>query len=109
MVRLQRQTSFLTAAFIAVALAVSGLASGWYLMSGTLVSVRSRAQSSAPGSSEVAYGATWAEVYLASLVAAMVLLLFAAKGTRRWCLAIVVVAALLGVWLGLVAVDRVGA
>jgi hypothetical protein len=110
MVRLQRQTSFFTAALVAIALAGSGLACGWYLMSGTLTSVSAKPESGgSPGLTEVAYGAVWGKVYLTSLLAGLVLVTFAAKGTRLWCSAAIVAAALVGLLLGVLAIDWVGA
>lgn len=109
MVRLQRRTTFLTLLLIVVSTVAGGLGFGWYATSGMLVSIGASSASPPPGASEIAYGVTWAKVYLASLLAGVVLIVFAAKRTRLICLMGIFLAALVSPFLAIVAVDWVGA
>ena len=109
MVRLQRRTSLLTLLLVVVCLAAGGLGFGWYLTSGMIMSLGASSASTAPGSGDIAYGLTWATVYLAALFAGLLLIVFAAKGTRLICLAGTLLAALAGPFIAVVAVDLVGA
>ena len=102
MVRLQRRTSLATAAFVALSLAAAGAGSGWYMASGVAMSIGSSPTQSA-GLNAIEYGVVWVQAYLASLLATLLLIGIAAKGTRLICLAITLPFALAGPLLALVA------
>ena len=109
MICLQRRTSLLTLLLVVVSLAAGGLGFGWYLTSGMIMSLGASSASSSPGSGDIAYGLAWATVYLAALLAGLLLIVFAAKGTRVMCLVGTLIAALAGPFIAVVAVDLVGA
>ena len=109
MVRLQRRTSLLTLLLVVVSLSAGGLGFGWYVTSGMVLSVGVTSGNPSPGLGEVAYGLAWAKVYLSTLFAGLVLIVFAAKGTRLICLVGTLLAALAGPLIAVVAVDWVGA
>jgi len=98
-----------TLLLVALSLVIGGLGFGWYVTSGVLMSIGTTNASSPPGTAEVAYGGAWAQVYLASLLAGLVLIIFAAKGTRIICSLAIVLAAVAGPLLAVAAVDWVGA
>jgi len=109
MVRLQRRTSLATLTLVALSLLLGGLGFGWYVTSGMLMSIGTTTVRPPPGAAAVAYGGAWAQVYLASLLAGLVLIIFSAKGTRAICSVAIVLAALAGPLLAVAAVDLVGA
>lgn len=94
MVRLQRKTSFLCLLLIVVSLAAAGLGFGWYVMSGLVASIGTPSAEPLTGSNEITYGIVWTRVYLASLAAGLLLIVFSAKGTRLICLTGILLAAL---------------
>ena len=109
MARLQRRTSILTLVLVIVSLTAGGMGCGWYMESGIVTAVGAPSGNPSSGSSEMAYGLVWAQVYLASLLASLVLVVFAARGLRLVCFATTVLAALAGPFLAVFASDLVGA
>ena len=109
MIRLQRRTSFLTTALIAVALLSGGFGFGLYLASGMATSIQASSAQPTLGQDQISYGLVWGQVFLASVVAAAVLIAFSAKGTRLVCTAIVGLAAISGMFAAVVTASWSGA
>jgi hypothetical protein len=105
MARLQRRTTILCTALVALSLAAGAFGLAWH--AGTGMALLGRALPiSAQSAIEVGY--VWGLVYLASLAAGVVLIGFAARGTRVRVSFALVIAAVLSPLAAFLVVDIAG-
>lgn len=109
MVRLQRNTSLQSLFLVVSALVAAGFGFGLYTTSGLMKSVGTQTDGASLGSSDMAYGLTWASAYASTLLAGLVLIIFAAKGTRLICTVATLLAAIAGPLIAVIGVEWAGA
>ena len=109
MFRLQRKTSLQSLLLVVLSLAAAGFGFGMYTTSGLMKSIGTPTGGPPLGSSDLAYGVTWAAVYASTLLAGLLLIIFAAKGTRLICTVATLLAAIAGPFLAVIGVEWAGA
>ena len=85
MPQLQRRTTLLLALFIALGQVAGAIGFYWHFARAIEFSAYTAPHTFTPDAASASWSLAWGEVYLCSVLAAIVLVVFGAKGTKLWC------------------------
>jgi hypothetical protein len=102
MPQLQRRTTLLLALFIAIGQVAGAFGFFWYFGRAIEFSSSTATHTFTPDVVSANWSSAWGEVYLCSVLAAILLAVFGTKGTKLWCSLFLVVLLPLVPWIRLV-------